>query len=77
MGLKHALTAAALLTTAGSAQAHKNMNGMYLVSESTTRKDAPKPFSSDYASKGYEFFDVYAPEIATHCKFLMDKRYEG
>ena len=24
------------------------------------------PWNSDYASKGYEYFDVWAPEIATH-----------
>ena len=39
-----------------------NMNGRYSVS-SVDKQDVP--FNDDYASKGYEFFDVWSPEIAT------------
>ena len=28
--------------------------------------DIDTPYNTDYASKGYEYFDVWAPEIATH-----------
>ena len=44
-----------------------NMNGLYQVA--TGGKGGPMPASawnSDYASKGHKFFDVWAPEIATH-----------
>jgi len=40
-----------------------NMNGKYSVA-SGDRQDVK--FNDDYASKGHEFFDVWAPEIATH-----------
>eukprot|EP01048_Picozoa_sp_COSAG05_P009463 COSAG05_NODE_779_length_7389_cov_2.677503_2_plen_196_part_00 len=40
-----------------------NMNGKYAVSSGG---DIGVPFNDDYASKGYEYFDVWAPEIATH-----------
>jgi hypothetical protein len=42
-----------------------NMNGRYLVA--TGDKMGPQvPWNDDYASKGHEYFDVWAPEIATH-----------
>lgn len=40
-----------------------NMNGRYKVA-SGARQDVD--FNDDYASRGHDFFDVYAPEIATH-----------
>lgn len=40
-----------------------NMNGEYIVA-SGGKFDVP--FNTDYASKGHEYFDVWAPEIATH-----------
>ena len=40
-----------------------NMNGDYVVA--TTSKQGVK-FNDDYASKGYDYFDVWAPEISTH-----------
>jgi len=40
-----------------------NMNGKYSV---TSGGNLHTNFNDDYASKGYEFFDVWAPEIATH-----------
>mmetsp|Transcript_39782 Transcript_39782/g.92029 ORF Transcript_39782/g.92029 Transcript_39782/m.92029 type:complete len:894 (-) Transcript_39782:67-2748(-) len=40
-----------------------NMNGKYSVA-SGARQDVD--FNDDYLSKGHEFFDVWAPEIATH-----------
>eukprot|EP00325_Prymnesiales_sp_UTEX-LB-985_P010507 CAMPEP_0174696172 /NCGR_PEP_ID=MMETSP1094-20130205/2390_1 /TAXON_ID=156173 /ORGANISM="Chrysochromulina brevifilum, Strain UTEX LB 985" /LENGTH=884 /DNA_ID=CAMNT_0015892883 /DNA_START=17 /DNA_END=2671 /DNA_ORIENTATION=+ len=39
-----------------------NMNGKYSVA-SVDKQDVP--FNDDYASKGHEYFDVWAPEIAT------------
>merc|ERR1719487_1872618 len=39
------------------------MNGRYSVA-SGDRQDVA--FNDDYASKGHEYFDVWAPEIATH-----------
>lgn len=50
----------ALLAVAGNAE---NMNGRYMVA-SGDRFDVP--FNDDYASKGHEYFDVWAPEMATH-----------
>jgi hypothetical protein len=41
----------------------QNMNGKYAV---TSRGDVDTDYNTDYASKGYEYFDVWAPEIATH-----------
>ena len=32
----------------------------------TSRGDVDTDWNTDYASKGYEYFDVWAPEIATH-----------
>lgn len=43
--------------------AAKNMNGKYAVS---SRGDIDVPYNSDYASKGYRYFDVWSNEIATH-----------
>jgi len=40
-----------------------NMNGDYAV---TSVADVGTNWNSDYASKGYEYFDVWGPEIATH-----------
>lgn len=37
--------------------------GQYAV---TSKGDVDTDWNSDYASKGYEYFDVWAPEIATH-----------
>ena len=39
------------------------MNGEYVVA-SGGKFDVP--FNTDYASKGHEYFDVWAPEIASH-----------
>ena len=59
---------AGLLATASTTHAEPtasgNMNGRYLVS--TGGKGPIHSFNDDYASKGYEYFDVWAPEIATH-----------
>ena len=51
------LLATALLPALGA-----NLNGKYKVA-SGGKFDVP--FNTDYASKGYEYFDVWAPEIAT------------
>ena len=40
-----------------------NMNGKYVVASGDK---VHVPFNDDYASKGHEYFDVWAPEIATH-----------
>lgn len=40
-----------------------NMNGEYFISSGAKQK---VPYNDDYASKGYEYFDVWGPEIATH-----------
>merc|ERR1719330_1914271 len=40
-----------------------NMNGDYLVASGDKFGVL---FNADYASKGHEYFDVWAPEIATH-----------
>ena len=40
-----------------------NMNGAYPVASGA---DQDVPFNTDYASKGHRYFDVWAPEIATH-----------
>ena len=55
-------TSLSLLGVALGGSANTNMNGEYLVAS----KDAIVPFNTDYASKGHEYFDVWAPEIATH-----------
>lgn len=41
----------------------KNMNGRYSVASGAKQR---VDFNTDYASKGHEYFDVWAPEIATH-----------
>ena len=51
-----------ILQLAGVAHA-SNMNGKYVVA-SGGKFDVP--FNTDYASKGHEYFDVWAPEIASH-----------
>ncbi|KAL1520060.1 hypothetical protein AB1Y20_023535 [Prymnesium parvum] len=45
-----------------------NMNGAYVVATGTSAPgtDPVVLFPDSYASKGHEYFDVYAPEIATH-----------
>lgn len=53
--------AGALLLAGGSQAA--NMNGDYIVSSGDK---FGVPFNSDYSSKGHEYFDVWAPEMATH-----------
>jgi hypothetical protein len=57
--LRSATAAAAGLAATASAA---NMNGDYVVA--TTSKQAVE-YNSDYASKGQEYFDVWAPEIAS------------
>ena len=63
----NAVSALALLGTAAAAPQFAaksgNMNGNYAV---TSGGDVGVEWNDDYASKGYEFFDVWAPEIATH-----------
>ena len=39
------------------------MNGKYQVASG---KNIKTTFNDDYASKGHEYFDIWAPEIATH-----------
>ena len=39
-----------------------NMNGKYVV---TSVDKFGVPFNDDYASKGHEYFDVWAPELAS------------
>ena len=56
-------TATLLIISCGYATASGNMNGDYVVS-SIDKTNVP--FNDDYASKGHEYFDVWAPEIATH-----------
>ena len=56
-------TAAILAVSCGYATASGNMNGEYIVS-SVDKTNVP--FNNDFASKGHEYFDVWAPEIATH-----------
>ena len=50
-----ALSAANLGVAAAAAS--KNMNGRYVVASG---KDQGVPFNDDYASKGHEYFDVWA-----------------
>ena len=58
------LVAGILATTAGvDAAASGNMNGLYIVASGAKQNVT---FNSDYASKGSSYFDVWAPEIATH-----------
>ena len=56
------LMAPLVLLLADVLAATSNMNGRYSVS-SVGKTDVP--FNDDYASKGHEYFDVWAPEIAT------------
>lgn len=53
---------AAALMVAG-AMGSGNMNGKYLIASGGKQAVA---YNDDYASKGHEYFDVWAPEIATH-----------
>eukprot|EP00322_Chrysochromulina_rotalis_P000677 CAMPEP_0115847920 /NCGR_PEP_ID=MMETSP0287-20121206/10641_1 /TAXON_ID=412157 /ORGANISM="Chrysochromulina rotalis, Strain UIO044" /LENGTH=898 /DNA_ID=CAMNT_0003301789 /DNA_START=6 /DNA_END=2702 /DNA_ORIENTATION=+ len=50
-----------LLAVSGTA-AVQNLNGRYSVA---SVDQVGVPFNDDFASKGHEFFDVWAPEIAT------------
>ena len=45
-----------------------NMNGAFLVATGSSKQggDPVVSFPDSYASKGHEYFDVWAPEIATH-----------
>ena len=45
-----------------AAEASGNLNGRYTV---TSVDKLGVPFNDDYASKGHEYFDVWAPEIAS------------
>lgn len=51
------------VSSPGEFGATGNMNGKYEVASGA--KQGVK-YNDDYASKGYEYFDVWAPEIATH-----------
>jgi hypothetical protein len=42
------------------------MNGLYQVATGGKGPMPASAWNSDYASKGHKFFDVWAPEIATH-----------
>jgi hypothetical protein len=62
---------AALISTVAAAAASKNgmngytggnMNGKYSVWSGSPEAN----WNDDYASKGYEYFDIWAPEMATH-----------
>lgn len=53
-----------LVVGAVAAATARNMNGLYQVNSGGGVTNTK--FNSDYASKGHEYFDVYAPEIATH-----------
>ena len=57
MSTTHVLIVACLLCVASA-----NMNGRYTVASGSHQG---VPFNDDYASKGYEYFDVYTPELAT------------
>ena len=47
----------------GKGTSSGNMNGKYVVASGAK---VGVPFNDDYAAKGHEYFDVWAPEIATH-----------
>eukprot|EP00966_Prymnesium_polylepis_P043094 1001043-Prymnesium_polylepis.1 len=51
------------LPQAGNAAPSGNMNGKYVVASGGR---VPAAFNDDYASKGHEYFDVWAPEITSH-----------
>ena len=55
--------AAILVFYCAYAKAGGNMNGDYIVS---SVDKLGVPFNDDFASKGHEYFDVWAPEMATH-----------
>lgn len=55
-------TTAALAAVASAAPKKATMNGEYAV---TSVGDVDTNWNSDYATKGYDYFDVWAPEIAT------------
>ena len=48
------------------ATASGNMNGRYYVKAGGSNPEFASSWNDDYASKGYEYFDVWAPEMATH-----------
>lgn len=52
-----------LLVSLPIATASSNLNGKYRV---WSGNGETKAFNDDYASKGYEYFDVWSEEIATH-----------
>ncbi len=55
------ITKTALVLVAHAAAV--NMNGDYVVA-SGARQSVPT-YNTDYASKGYEFFDIYSQEVST------------
>ena len=56
------LAAAAGLAIAQYPGADGNMNGAYNVASGANQKTG---FNTDYANHGYEYFDIWSPEIAT------------
>ena len=64
---KHIMKAIALLATLYNVvlftNGASNMNGEYVVASGNNQN---VNYNTDYASKGYEYFDIWAPEIATH-----------
>ena len=61
-------SAAAAVPGAPQQQQKTNMNGEYAV---TSVGDVDTDYNTDYASKGYDYFDVWGPEIATRCTLMM------
>jgi len=59
--MKRTLSIAGLSAAAFAASG--NMNGKYSVASGLHQDTG---FNDDYASKGHEYFDVWAPEISTH-----------
>ena len=57
-----ALSATATLAAAQYPGAPGNMNGAYRVA-SGAQQDVP--FATDFSAKGYEYFDIWSPEITT------------
>ena len=58
------LQRAAMLGVAAVAGAKSgNMNGKYQVA---SVDETAAPWNDDYSTKGYKYFDVWGPEIATH-----------
>eukprot|EP01084_Bolivina_argentea_P258905 436665_1 len=52
-----------IMVTMVTVSENQNMNGEYLVASGATQN---VNFNTDYASKANEYFDIWAPEIATH-----------